>query len=109
MADALFVIDATGCMRVTNHTVRELLGYPDSDLLGRSTGQVLVLLDQRKMVIIDTVGQRLNVPELRVNWIVTAVRKMMNVEGYALVSLDDGAKTVTLNYDLLRAQFDLEE
>jgi PAS domain S-box-containing protein len=36
MADALFVIDANGSIRVTNHTVRELLGYQDSDLLGRS-------------------------------------------------------------------------
>ena len=36
MADALFVIDANGAIRVTNHTVRELLGYRDSDLIGRS-------------------------------------------------------------------------
>lgn len=36
MADALFVIDANGCIRVVNHTVHELLGYRDSDLLGRA-------------------------------------------------------------------------
>jgi PAS domain S-box-containing protein len=36
MADALFVIDAGGCIRVVNHSVHELLGYRDSDLLGRS-------------------------------------------------------------------------
>ena len=36
MADALFVLDASGCIRVTNHAVRALLGYKDSDLLGRS-------------------------------------------------------------------------
>ncbi|HYH08217.1 MAG TPA: ATP-binding protein [Thermoanaerobaculia bacterium] len=36
MADALFVIDASGCIRVVNHAVRELLGYRNSDLLGRS-------------------------------------------------------------------------
>ena len=35
MADMLFVIDAGGCIRVINHAVRELLGYRDSDLLGR--------------------------------------------------------------------------
>jgi hypothetical protein len=33
-------------------------------------------------------------------------RKVLNVEGYAVLSLDDGSKTVALNYDLLRAQFD---
>ena len=36
MADALFVIDAGGCIRVINHAVHELLGYRDSDLLGRA-------------------------------------------------------------------------
>ena len=36
MADALFVLDADGCIRVVNHAVRELLGYRDSDLIGRS-------------------------------------------------------------------------
>jgi PAS domain S-box-containing protein len=36
MADMLFVIDSGGCIRVINHAVRELLGYRDSDLLGRA-------------------------------------------------------------------------
>ncbi|HEV7239187.1 MAG TPA: ATP-binding protein [Thermoanaerobaculia bacterium] len=43
MADALFVLDASGCIRVTNHTVRELLGYGDSDLLGRSIDRLEVV------------------------------------------------------------------
>ncbi|PYQ26945.1 MAG: hypothetical protein DMF56_22490 [Acidobacteria bacterium] len=36
MADALFVIDSDGKIRVLNHAARTLLGYTDSDLLGRS-------------------------------------------------------------------------
>ncbi|HVG25595.1 MAG TPA: ATP-binding protein [Thermoanaerobaculia bacterium] len=36
MADALFVIDAHGCIRVVNHGARTLLGYGDADLIGRS-------------------------------------------------------------------------
>jgi PAS domain S-box-containing protein len=36
MADALFVVDASGCIRVVNDAVRALLGYGSSDLLGRS-------------------------------------------------------------------------
>jgi len=36
MADALFVIDAEGKVRVVNDAVRSMLGYSDSDLLGRS-------------------------------------------------------------------------
>lgn len=36
MADALFVIDADGHIRVVNDAVRTLLGYSESELLGRS-------------------------------------------------------------------------
>jgi PAS domain S-box-containing protein len=36
MADALFVVDAGGCIRVVNHAVHDLLGYRASDLIGRS-------------------------------------------------------------------------
>lgn len=36
MADALFVVDARGHIRVINDAVRELLGYATSDLAGRS-------------------------------------------------------------------------
>ena len=43
MADALFVLDASGRIRVTNHTVHELLGYRDSDLLGRSIDRLEVV------------------------------------------------------------------
>jgi PAS domain S-box-containing protein len=40
MADALFVIDASGCIRVVNHAAHELLGFRDSDLLGRSIDRI---------------------------------------------------------------------
>jgi PAS domain S-box-containing protein len=36
MADALFVIDAGGCIRVLNRAARSMFGYADADLLGRS-------------------------------------------------------------------------
>ena len=36
MADALFVLDAGGCIRVTNHAARKLFGSKSSDLIGRS-------------------------------------------------------------------------
>ena len=36
MADALFVIDADARIRVTNDAVRKLLGFDESDLLGKS-------------------------------------------------------------------------
>ena len=43
MADALFVLDAEGCIRVINGAVRTLLGYSASDLLGRSIDSLEVM------------------------------------------------------------------
>jgi PAS domain S-box-containing protein len=43
MADALFVIDAGGAIRVVNHAVHELLGYADSDLIGRAIDKLEVI------------------------------------------------------------------
>jgi PAS domain S-box-containing protein len=40
MADALFVLDAGGCIRVTNHAVHELLGYHQPDLIGRAIDKI---------------------------------------------------------------------
>jgi PAS domain S-box-containing protein len=36
MADALFVLDSAGCVRVVNRAAEKLLGYRPADLLGRS-------------------------------------------------------------------------
>ncbi|HYU26186.1 MAG TPA: ATP-binding protein, partial [Thermoanaerobaculia bacterium] len=43
MADALFVLDAEGRIRVINGAVRTLLGYTHSDLLGRSIDTLEVM------------------------------------------------------------------
>lgn len=43
MADALFVLDAEGCVRVINGAVRTLLGYDAADLLGRSIDTLEVM------------------------------------------------------------------
>lgn len=72
--------------------------------------RLLAVLDERKgSAITATIAQRLNIPEFRVSSILAAVRRVLNVEGYAVISFDDGAKTVTLNLDLLRSQFGLAE
>jgi PAS domain S-box-containing protein len=43
MADALFVLDAEGNVRVINGAARTLLGYSNADLLGRSIDKLEVL------------------------------------------------------------------
>ena len=71
---------------------------------------LLVLLEERKgSVLSATIAQRLKIPEFRVNSIVAAVQRVLNVEGYAVVAADHAAKTITLNVELLRAQFALDK
>jgi hypothetical protein len=71
---------------------------------------LLTLLDERKgAAITGAIAQRLDIPEFRVTSIIAAVRRVLNVEGYAVIALDERAKTVTLNFELLRSQFGLEE
>jgi len=49
MADALFVIDGDGKIRVINDAVRHLFGYTDADLLGKSI-DTLELIDGDKTI-----------------------------------------------------------
>ena len=68
--------------------------------------RLLSLLEERNGVALSSVvSQRLNVPEFRVKSILAVVSRILNVEGYPVISLDDAAKTVSLNFELLRAQF----
>ena len=67
---------------------------------------LLRLLDERRgAAIFDLIVQRLEVPEFRVSTVLAAVRRVLNVEGYGVLTVDDTARTVTLNFDLLKAQF----
>ena len=71
---------------------------------------LLALLDERRgSVMTAAVAQRLNIPEFRVSTILAAAGRVLNVEGYRVIALDDAAKTITLNFELLRAQFELED
>ena len=46
-------------------------------------------------------------PAFRLASVLQAVRRLLNVDGYSVISVDDASETVTLNKDLLEAQFDL--
>lgn len=49
----------------------------------------------------------LGLPELRVRGVVAGVRRLLNVEGFAVLEEEEATGTLTLNLDLLRAQFAL--
>jgi hypothetical protein len=71
--------------------------------------QLLELLDQAGSVSsLAPLAQRTGIPELRMRGTVTALRRLVNVEGYDVVALEpDG--TVRLDRTMLTVQFGLED
>lgn len=71
--------------------------------------RVLEALDERGGVMLTpALAGRLGVPEFRLPGLLAGLRRVLNVEGYAVLSVDENSGTVRLNLDLLRAQFELE-
>ena len=69
---------------------------------------VLTALDRRGGRLSGAaLATALGVPLLRVESIVSALRRLLNAEGYDVLSVDETSETVTLNRELLDAQFDL--
>jgi hypothetical protein len=53
-------------------------------------------------------AQKIGQPELRMNGIIAAMRRLLNVDGYGVLSMDEASQTVMLNLDLLKVQFGIE-
>jgi hypothetical protein len=52
-------------------------------------------------------AQALNMPLLRMNGFLAGAQKLLNVDGYAVLSVDRATKTVKLNKESLFVQFEL--
>jgi hypothetical protein len=52
-------------------------------------------------------AQRLGLPLVRIGSFVAAARRVLNVEGYPVLRVDEASDTIELNRDLLVAQFEL--
>ena len=69
----------------------------------------LNVLDERGgRVIKRALAQKIGQPELRINGIIAAMRRLLNVDGYGVLSVDEASQTVILNLELLKIQFGLE-
>lgn len=69
----------------------------------------LKALDERGgRMIKKALAQKIGQPELRINGIIAAMRRLLNVDGYGVLSVDEASQTVILNLDLLKVQFGLE-
>jgi hypothetical protein len=51
----------------------------------------------------------LRLPEVRVRGLMAGVRRVLNVDGFAVLEEEEGTGMVHLNRDLLVAQFALEQ
>jgi hypothetical protein len=54
-------------------------------------------------------AQILETPGFRLRGILTGVQRLLNVDGYQVIAVDDLADSVVLNRQLLNTQFQLEE
>ena len=71
---------------------------------------ILTALDARGGKLTGlALAESLGVPLFRLGGIVSALRRVLNVDGYAVLSVDDSSETVELNRDLLDAQFGLAD
>lgn len=69
---------------------------------------ILHALDERGgKLTAPALAERLGVPAFRLGGIVSAMRRILNVDGYDVLSVDDASETISLNRDLLEAQFGL--
>lgn len=85
--------DLAGRMVQPNETVRAFL-----ELMDRHQGRV------SRTALCRALGQ----PEIRIRGIVAGLQRLLNVDGYPIVSLDEVTDGVALQRDLLRKQFQVE-
>jgi hypothetical protein len=70
--------------------------------------QALEALDERGGSLTRTaLAARLQLPHVRVAGFVVALRRLLNVDGYDVLHLDEASDTVVLNRELLKKQFEL--
>jgi hypothetical protein len=55
----------------------------------------------------QALAQKISVPSIRISGFVAALRRVLNVDGYAVLEVDEPSDSLALNRDLLRKQFEL--
>jgi hypothetical protein len=80
-----------------------------SRLKSEQIEQYLRVLADRNLVLLKSAfAQRLGLSALRVDGLIASLQRILNVEGYAVLSVDS-SQTIRLNLQLLREQFSLGE
>jgi hypothetical protein len=69
---------------------------------------LLAALDERGGTVLrQALAQKLGESELRMPGLIAALRRILNVDGYSVLSVDDASGSVVLNRQLLEVQFEL--
>ena len=69
---------------------------------------ILAALDERGGKLTrPALAKRIGVPPMRLGGMISALRRLLNVEGYAVLSVDEQSDTVELNIKQLFTQFGL--
>jgi hypothetical protein len=80
-------------------------GAPDQEILTK----LLTGLDRRGGTAVkQALAQELGMPSFRVDGLIQNISRILNIDGYEVLTFDRSSDTVTLNVKLLRTQFDLE-
>jgi len=70
--------------------------------------RLLELLDQGKGSAMETqVAKQLAIPSIRLRGFLSAVQKILNVDGYPVLKTDRESRTVVLDKESLKLQFEL--
>jgi hypothetical protein len=106
-----------GVAGIERDWVRELLDGPafaeqmriaGGRLDGARAEQALrALVAHNRVLMKPALAQRVDLPQFRIDGFLSNLQRVLNVDGYLVVSVDD-SDTVRLDIDLLKKQFGLE-
>ncbi len=81
-------------------------GYPGDDKLATI---LQALAERGDGMTVDALASRLNLARVRVQGMVVAARRVLNIDGSEGLELDAESSTVRVNWDTLRLQFGLDQ
>jgi hypothetical protein len=69
---------------------------------------LLALQDRGDRMLKSALALRIGQPEFRLPGVIASLRRLMNVDGYPVITFDEASGTVGLNRQLLKTQFEIE-
>ena len=78
---------------------------PSTDLLRAILN---ALQDRGDRMLKPALAQRIGQPEFRLPGVIASLRRVMNVDGYPVITFEEASGTVCLNRQLLKTQFEIE-